>query len=80
MIRTAYDFHCSSNCGVKLSSYVCKKAISDEDMEKIFIKKKSGLITGLKNKEGKSFKAYINWDGVDGYTFAFPKKKFKSKQ
>ena len=80
MIRTAYDFHCSSNCGVKLSSYVCKKVISDEDMEKIFIKKKSGLITGLKNKEGKSFKAYINWDGVDGYTFAFPKKKFKSKQ
>ena len=77
MINSTWDFHCANEaCSVKIPKWVCKKKLSDTELERLFVKKKSPLIKGLQGKKGK-FDAYLLWDGADKITFDFPTRKRK---
>ena len=77
MISSKFDYHCSNEaCDVRLSKYVCKKWIPDNEIEKIFTKGKSGLIKGLQGKS-KKFDAYLKWNQGSSYEFEFPQRKAK---
>ena len=76
MLSTKFDYHCSNEaCNVKLSKYICKKWLSESDLEKLFTKKKSNLVKGMVSSKGNKFDAYLKWDGGDKYEFEFPQKK-----
>ena len=77
MINTKWDYHCTNEaCSVKLSKFICKKWLTDAELERIFTKGKSPLIKGLQGKQ-KKFDAYLKWDGADRYEFEFPQKRRK---
>ena len=77
IINTKWDYHCTNEaCSVKLSKFICKKWLTDAELERIFTKGKSPLIKGLQGKQ-KKFDAYLKWDGADRYEFEFPQKRKK---
>lgn len=64
-----------SKCNLTFFREVCGKSLSDSQINDLFKTGKSPLIKGLKNKEGKSFDAYIVIDKNGNFHFEYPKKR-----
>lgn len=64
-----------SKCNLTFFREVCGKSLTDNQINELFKTGKSPLIKGLKNKEGKSFDAYIVIDNNGNFHFEYPKKK-----
>lgn len=67
---------CSDECGFVFWKTVCGKILTKEQISKFFSTGSTGLISGLKSKAGKSFKADIvlKYD-KSGTEFKFPERK-----
>ncbi len=54
---------------------VARKRLGDETMKKLIREGQSGLISGFKNKDGKTFEAYLKLERDGRLSFEFPKKR-----
>lgn len=64
-----------SKCNLTFFKDICGKTLTDCQIAELFKTGKSPLIKGLKNKEGKSFDAYVMIDNNGNFHFEYPKKK-----
>lgn len=58
-----YNYMCE--CGVKIPFIVGSKDIGDEQVAKLLADGKTDILTGLVNKSGKEYSAYLAWDGKE---------------
>ncbi|MBQ6133045.1 MAG: topoisomerase C-terminal repeat-containing protein [Lachnospiraceae bacterium] len=67
------DFIDFSNGCKFFAGKILGKAIPDKQMEMICSHKRTDLIKGFKNKDGKVFDAYLEWNGKEHrFSFVFP--------
>ena len=67
---------CADDCGFKFWKTSCGKALSNEEIRKFFEEGDTGLVSGLKSKAGKPFKANIVFDKDRNSTkFVFPPRE-----
>ena len=68
------------DCTLTIFRNKCDKQLSDKQIVELVTKRKTGLITGFKGKNGKAFDASLVLDEQFNVGFSFPEKKAKPKK
>lgn len=69
-----------SKCNLTLYRELCGKKLTDNQLKELFKTGKSPLIKGFRNKKGKTFDAYIEFDSIGNFHFCFPGKENQEKK
>lgn len=69
LVKDKWNFSCS--CGYKISHFIAKKDIPDEEIKRLIAGERTNLIKGFISKNGKRFNAYlkINPEGTIEFEF-----------
>ena len=50
-------------CNFAVNKFICEKEITDDDIERLLLNRKTNLIKGFKSKSGQKFNAYLVYEG-----------------
>ncbi len=70
----------NESCGLAVFRTIAKKDLTDGQLKDLLTKGKTGIIKGLKNKDGKTFDAAITFDTAYKTVFQFDNSKKRKKK